>query len=232
MRQTGAKGIALIKEFEGFMGEAYFDPVGVLTIGYGSTHGVKEGDVITEPEASERLRKELVMYERAVFAACSLEPNQNAFDAMVSFCYNVGAANFRKSTVLKAHNSGNFQAAARAFGLWNKAGGMVFPGLTRRRAAEAALYLEPPQEFGRDPMPQQIDPERPMTASTINRAGIAAAGTTTLAATVEVAQQVSTLKQILGDAEVWLVPLLLVAVVGLIGFIIWERVQQRRNGWS
>lgn len=228
--KTGPKGLNLITEFEGFRGDAYFDPVGVLTIGFGSTHNVKEGDAITRDQALDRLVRELGMYENAVGQACTVEPTQHQFDAMVSFCYNVGPANFRKSTVLKAHNNGDFQAAARAFSLWNKAGGKVWPGLTRRRAAEAALYLSP--LAGELAMPQQIDPERPMTASTINRAGIAAAGTTTLAATVEVAQQVSTLKQILGDAEVWLVPLLLVAVVGLIGYIIWERVRTRREGWA
>jgi lysozyme len=232
MMKTGPKGIALIKSFEGFRADAYLDPVGVKTIGYGSTLGVELGQSITEAEASARLVRELAAYERAVSAACTVEPNPNEFDAMVSFCYNVGPANFRKSSVLRAHNNGDNQAAARAFALWNRAGNRVFRGLTRRRAAEAALYLEPEREFGRDAMPQQVDPERPMTASTINRASIAAGGTTALAATIEVAHQVNTVKSLTEDLGTWLVPGLLVLVLALLGYIVWERVNMRRQGWS
>lgn len=132
------------------------------------------------------------------------------------------------SSVIKAHNRGDHQAAARAFSLWNKAGGKVWPGLTRRRAAEAALYLsgEPVE------MPQAVEPERPMTASTINRAGVVAGGTAAVATVAETARTVADVKysaQSLGD---WLVPVLLLAVVGLCAYIVWERVKVRREGWS
>ena len=98
----------------------------------------------------------------------------------------------QRSSVIKAHRRGDYQAAARAFGLWTKAGGKVWPGLTRRRAAEAALYLEPMPDDVSDPvegpaqaMPQVVEPERPMAASTINRAGVVAGGTAAVA-TVEI----------------------------------------------
>jgi lysozyme len=85
--------------------------------------------------------------ERAVERLCTLKPNQNQFDAMVSLVYNIGEGGFAKSSVLKAHNAGDFQGAAKAFLLWNKArvaGELqVVKGLSDRRAREAALYLEP-----------------------------------------------------------------------------------------
>src|SRR5574343_64526 len=145
--KTSERGIKLITQFEGFRAKAYLDVVNVWSIGYGFTKGVKEGDTITRSEAATRLKRELVEYEDGVLAACTRKPNQNQFDAFVCFAFNVGVAGFRRSSVLKAHNRGDDQAAARAFGLWNKAtiNGVKqsIPGLTRRRAAEAALYLEP-----------------------------------------------------------------------------------------
>jgi lysozyme len=81
-------------------------------------------------------------------------------------------------------------------------------------------------------LPQQVDPERPMAASTINRAGVVAGGTAAVATVAETARTVADVKysaQALGD---WLVPILLLAVVGLCGYIVWERVKQRKGGWA
>ena len=94
-------------------------------------------------QAEARLITELLGYEQAVLSGCTLEPNQNQLDAMCSLAWNIGIAGLLRSTVLKCHNRGDAQSASRAFGLWNKAGGREWAGLTRRRAAEAALYLEP-----------------------------------------------------------------------------------------
>lgn len=232
--KTSNKGLSLIVQFEGFRGEAYRDVVGVVTIGFGFTKGVKMGDKMTLAEARDRLRNEIVEYEQGVLSACTRPPNQNQFDAFVCFAFNVGVAGFRKSSVLKAHNRGDFQAAARAFGLWNKAGGKVWPGLTRRRAAEAALYLEPvePEAVAEPEMPQAVEPERPMTASTINRASVAAGTTATLAAAGEALQTVQGVRYGLQGLEGWIVPALLVFVVALCGYIVWERFNQRRGGWA
>lgn len=234
--KTSQKGIDLIKQFEGFRSKAYRDVVGVWTIGYGSTKNVKEGDTITREEAEARLRNELVEYEQHVTAACHVAPNQNQFDALVSFCFNVGPGNLRKSSVIKAHNRGDFQAAARAFALWNKAGGKVWPGLTRRRAAEAALYLEPVEEY-RDEgaqyeMPQRIDPERPMAQSQIVRASTVAGGTAALAAASETVRIVSDIKYGLTSLGNWLVPILLLVTVAAVGWAIYERLRQRKEGWA
>lgn len=233
--KTSERGVGLIVKFEGFRAQAYIPvPGDVPTIGFGFTKGVKMGDTMTMFEAKERLKKELVEYERGVLSACTHQPNQNQFDALVCFAFNVGVDGLKKSSVIKAHNRLDYQAAARAFGLWNKAGGKVYAGLTRRRAAEAALYLEPvaQEEVEQPEMPQRIDEERPMTASTINQASVVAGGTATVAAvtqTLQAVNQVKTEVTTLGD---WLVPALLFAVVGLAGYIVYQRWVQRRDGWA
>lgn len=214
------------------------------TCGYGATEGVTADTTMTREQADAALAAHLLQYEAAVRRACTLLPTQPQFDAMVSLCYNIGPAGFARSTVVKAHNRGDTQAAARAFALWNKAGGRVLPGLTRRRALEAAMYLEPaPQlaahiEQGAQPLhpdeppPQAIDPERPMHASQINRAGVVAGGTAAVATVAETARTVADVKysaMALGD---WLVPVLLLAVALLCAYIVWERIKQRREGWA
>ena len=226
--KTSQRGIDLITQFEGFRADAYQDVVGVWTIGYGFTLGVQPGDKITKAQALKRLAHELESYEAAVTRACKIEPTQNQFDALVCFAFNVGAAGMAKSSVIKAHNRGDTQAAARAFGLWNKAGGKVWPGLTRRRAAEAALYLE---DAG-DDMPQAVESEKPMTSSTINRASVAAGGTAVVATVAETARTVADVKASAEDLGAWLVPALLIVVIALCGYIVWERVKQRRGGWA
>lgn len=237
--KTSARGVRLITDFEGFRATAYEDVVGVWSIGYGFTKGVKRGDKMTRAAADARLRSELVEYEQGVMRACTNQPNQNQFDALVCFAFNVGVAGMARSSVIKAHNRGDFQAAARAFGLWNKAGGKVWPGLTRRRAAEAALYLElvpdevsDPAEGPVDEMPQRVDPERPMMESTINRAGVVAGGTAAVATVAETARTVADVKYSVASLGDWLVPILLLAVVALCGYIVWERIQQRKGGWA
>lgn len=226
--RTSFVGRDFIKKHEGFRSEAYQDIVGVWTIGYGFTKDVKPGDSITEEDAERRLIEELARYEDAVFEATKGKVTQSQFDALVSFAFNVGIKGMQNSSVIKAHLRGDYDAAARAFGLWNKAGGRVVNGLTRRRAAEAAMYLKDmPQD-----MPQAVDPERPMTASTINRGAAAAGATATVAAVTEATRLVADVKHATDDLGVWLVPVLLIAVVGLCGYIVWERVKQRKGGWS
>lgn len=234
------QSIDKLKQLEGFRAKAYIPvPGDVPTVGYGFTQGVQLGDVMTRAEADARLVEELRPYETAVWQGCTNAPNQNQFDAMVLLCFNIGIAGFKRSTVLKAHNRGDHQAAARAFALWNKSGGKVYAGLTRRRAEEAALYLTPVPGDASNPaqgpdleMPQRIDAERPMTASTINRASVVAGSTAAVATVAETARTVADVKysaQSLGD---WLVPALLVCVVLLCGYVVWERITQRREGWA
>lgn len=237
--KTSSKGVRLICEFEGFRTKAYLDPVGIPTIGYGFTEGVALGDTMTQYAAQQRMGRELVKYEHGVRAACNVPPNQNQFDALVCFAWNVGIAGMASSSVIKAYNRMDMPAAARAFALWNKAGGKVFAGLTRRRAAEAALFLEPITDSSGAPidstaltMPQKVDPESSMTASPINRAGVVAGGTATIATVSEVVNSVGYLKRGVSDLQDWIVPLLLIVSIGAVGYIVHMRWQQRKGGWA
>jgi len=144
--KTGSRGLALIKQYEGLRLEAYQDSVGIWTIGYGHTAQAGPpkpgaGMRITRLEAEAILARDLVEYERAVDEVVTRPPKQNQFDAMVSLCFNIGPGNFTRSSVARAFNIGEESRAAEAFLAWNKAGGRVLPGLTRRRAAEKRLFL-------------------------------------------------------------------------------------------
>jgi len=139
--KTGQKGIDLIKSFEGFRAEAYLCPANVWTIGYGHTKYAKKGMLISEEQATVFLQDDLKNAENTVNAH-NLSLNQNQFDALVSFVFNCGSGNFLKSTLLKMLrvnvNSANISVELLK---WNKGGGRVLNGLTRRRKAESILYF-------------------------------------------------------------------------------------------
>ena len=144
--KINAAGLDLIKRWEGLRLTAYKDIVGVWTIGYGHTAAAgapapKAGMKITAQEAEDTLKRDLAQYEKAVTKALSIVPSANQFAAMVSLCYNIGPANFAKSSVVKLLNVGKPREAADAFLLWNKAGGKVLKGLTARREDERKLFL-------------------------------------------------------------------------------------------
>ena len=139
--KTSLKGIALIKEYEGLRLGAYLCSAGVLTIGYGHTGGVKEGDLITEQKAEQLLQDDLKKFENGVLRLVRVPLAQNQFDALVSFAFNLGVGNLGKSTLLKMLNDRDYKGAAGQFIRWNKAAGKELAGLTRRRLAESALFL-------------------------------------------------------------------------------------------
>lgn len=138
--KIGPAGIKLIKEFEGCRLNAYLDAVGVPTIGYGSTEGVTIGDTITQEEADALLLEDLERFEKCVTEMVKVPIDQNAFDALVSFAFNLGCGALKGSTLLRLLNAGDHPAAAKQFVRWNKAGDKVLAGLTRRRAAEEKLF--------------------------------------------------------------------------------------------
>lgn len=141
--KTGARGLALIKEFEGCELEAYQDVVGVWTIGYGHTGADVDPDLyITQAVADELLARDLARFEAGVSRMAKVPLTQNEFDALVSFSFNLGLANLAGSTLLRLLNAGQKVAAAAEFPRWNRAGGRVLAGLTRRRVAEQSLFLE------------------------------------------------------------------------------------------
>ena len=134
-------GIALIKKWEGFRAQAYLDPVGVWTIGYGHTHGVKPGHTITEQQALQLLELEVQEYANAVKRLVTVPVNQNQFNALTSFAYNVGVGALSQSTLLELLNQRQYQAAADQFLRWVKGGGQTLPGLVSRRQDERKLFL-------------------------------------------------------------------------------------------
>jgi lysozyme len=147
--KTGERGLKLIKEFEGCKLKAYQCPAGVWTIGIGSTH-YGDGTPVTknrtlpnEGAAMALLAATIGQYEKAVNAT-GVELTQNEYDALVCLCYNIGAGNFFKSTLVKMLKAGDDKAEiAQQFLRWDKSGGKPLAGLTRRRNAEAELFLTP-----------------------------------------------------------------------------------------
>ena len=145
--KTSSKGKAIIKQYEGFRAKPYLCPANVPTIGYGATYyldgrKVKLSDpAISESDADKLLDKMLVKYEDAVNRYVQVPMTQNQFDALVSFCYNLGQENLRNSTLLKKLNNKDYNGAADQFLRWNKANGKVLAGLTKRRTDERKLFL-------------------------------------------------------------------------------------------
>lgn len=138
--KVSQKCIDLVKQCEGCKLTSYQDSVGVWTIGYGRTTGVTKGQTITQKQADSFLLQELEQFGKAVASLVKVLINQNQFDALVCFTYNVGVGSLKKSTLLKLLNAGNFTEAAQQFLVWNKAGGKVLPGLSKRRALEKSLF--------------------------------------------------------------------------------------------
>lgn len=132
------KGIALIKQFEGCRLSAYKCPAGAWTIGYGHTGNVTEGQTITQTYADALLRSDLTKYEQKVAKYSQYSWNQNEFDALVSFAYNVGSID-----QLTANGTRSRSIIADKILLYNKASGKVLVGLVKRRNAERELFLTP-----------------------------------------------------------------------------------------
>lgn len=224
--QISPRGAALIQSFENCLEAAgkglfkpYYCPAGVLTIGWGHTNDngrkFKEGDVWTKGECDAEFRADMRRFEKAVQRRVKVALTQSQFDALVSFTYNCGEGNLARSGLLRKVNAKDFEGAADEFAKWNRGGGKVLRGLTRRRAAEAALFREGNHEDIRasyraevrqDPepelMPQGVDvPDgtpRKMTTSKIGNAqiGIGAAGAAEAASAVKDAiDQANSVKQ-------------------------------------
>lgn len=152
MRHINDKGLALVKEFEGCELEAYLCSTGVWTIGYGHTLSAAPGMLIDETKAERLLREDLRNAEESVDQLVTVPINSNQFSALVSLAFNIGVfvalgeeerSAFERSTLLKMLNAGaEAETIAAQFLRWNKVGDEESPGLTRRRHAERALFLE------------------------------------------------------------------------------------------
>lgn len=147
MMNIGKLAIELIKKYEGFSASPYLCPAKIPTIGYGNTYyedgrKVKMSDPpISAARAESLLQMVLQRYEAAVNRYVQVPLNQAQFDALVSFAYNVGNEALRTSTLLQRLNKGDYTGAANQFLRWNRAGGRVLAGLSRRRNDERSLFL-------------------------------------------------------------------------------------------
>lgn len=227
----GAAGLSLIKSFEGCRLEAYLDTLAnppVWTVGWGQTGPhITKGTVWTQSRADDEFARTVRGVAAAVLARCAVTPNANQIAAMTSLAYNIGMSNFSRSSVLRLHNAGEFAASAAAFGMWNKAGGRVRAGLTRRRAAEAALYLTPMAEEAQTTrgVPEVKDP-----AIGSSLPAIAAGAGAVMTGAQQVVAQASTVWD--GLSAMGISPHILLAVLGTlaIGSLAWFVVDAyRRN---
>ncbi len=137
-------GLGLTKQFEGCRLTAYRDSGGVLTIGYGHIGpDVRVGMTITSLQAEELLQSDVASAVACVNELVTTTINQNQFDALVDFTFNLGCGNLKASKLLQYVNKRNFAQAATEFPRWNEAGGKEVDGLTRRRQAEMELFNTP-----------------------------------------------------------------------------------------
>lgn len=230
--RTSSDGLGLIKQFEGERLHAYLCPAGVWTIGYGHTDAagpprVTPGLVITKADAEQILRRDLRKYEDAVDDAVTVPLKQHQFDALVSLCFNIGPEAFRKSSLVKKLNRGEYDAVPAALMAWNKAKGRELPGLTRRRRAEAALWRKIDDSAPAEPEDTAVTPDAPKPKKSIvqsREANTAAlAGTTAaIAAAGEASGHLKATSESLG------VPVLVVfVVIALACAAIWWFRKQR-----
>lgn len=131
----------MIKKHEALRLRAYMPtPNDVPTIGWGHTRGVKMGDVITEKQAQKFFEQDTAWAVKAVNNMVKVKLNQNQFDALVSWVFNVGETNARASTLVRQLNTGDYEAVRRELPRWNKQKGKVLRGLVKRRAEEVELF--------------------------------------------------------------------------------------------
>ena len=134
------EGKALIKKFEGCKLDSYRCSANVATIGYGHTKDVSDGDTCTQEEADQMLAEDLEEFESYVDKLVTVDLEQNQFDALVAWTFNLVPTNFISSTLLRVLNEGKHENVPSEMRRWNKAGGETLEGLIRRREAEGLLW--------------------------------------------------------------------------------------------
>lgn len=143
--EVSQKGVDLVKKWEGLKLDAYIDPVGVVTIGYGTTRingqPVRMGTKISKEQAEYLLKKDIEEHASTIFNFVTVPLNQNQYDALASFQYNLGSNILANSTLLTYINNREWKKAAEKMKEYNKGGGQVLQGLVNRRNEEAALFL-------------------------------------------------------------------------------------------
>lgn len=232
--------VRLVAESEACVLKAYKCSANTWTIGWGETEGITPDMVWTEEQADSTFNRELNKFANQVSALTTEYASPNQLGAMTSLAYNIGINGFKRSTVLRAHNAGDHEAASRAFHLWNKArvNGALVPlrGLTARRAAESALYLAPDANDPPEKSVQAVEAESTLTQSSITKSGMTtiAAGSLTGAAAIfdGLSPLVAQAKELATTLS--LNPLLVLAavLVGAGASSIYWRYKQRQQGWA
>lgn len=241
---VSTRGRDLIKSFEGCRLEAYRDQANVATIGVGHTQGVLMGQKIDQATADQYFERDIDDFAMRVKACLTREPTQEQFDALCSLAFNIGVAGFKGSTVCAKFNAGDDIAAANAFGLWNKMrvnGALIeSPGLTHRRAAEKALYLEGVPKESAVALAEVVPEAKPLSESGTRRGaqvGVWAGGLTAVTALVQQAQDFLMNIPWAGSVFQWMVAYnpkvvggLAVAIVGAALYVGYRRWQDREHG--
>jgi len=233
------EGVDMIADTEGLRLTAYQCQAGVWTIGWGETDGVSPGDKWTKKQADKLLCEGILERSEAVLVACKVAPGEHELAALTSFAYNYGG--WKTSTVLRAHNTGDKLAAARAFGLVNKFTDpktkqlVVSRGLTARRARESAMYLTPDGDVKRLSV-QAVESESNLVKSPIGQAGVVTAVGGALTTAMQFSEPLKTVVQNVSEASVAvninpaLSVGLLILAVGLV--VVYWRWKQRQQGWA
>lgn len=221
---------------------AYLCDAGVWTCGWGETAGVRPGMRWTQEQADARFLASLTEYAAAVDDMTVVPTSMEQKGALVSLAYNIGLAGLRGSTVMRLHNKADFEGAARAFGLWNKArkDGVLraHPVLTARRMTEAALYLRQDPELSPPVGVQAVVGESKLAQSPIAQGGALTIGAGALGVLGEAKEFLGPVGETAGKAKMlivetlgfpgWVLPLLLVVAGASVVFWRWK---QRRHGW-
>ena len=187
----------LLKKFEGCKLKAYHCPAGVCTIGYGHTSAagapqVVDGMTITQAQAEDILKRDIVKYEVAVMDLVKVKLTQNQFDVLVDFAYNAGVGALKSSTLLKKVNAGKFDDVPAELMKWTKGGGKVLPGLVRRRQA-AVVWWNADEDQPDDHQDHRAEPDAPpkrtMADSKQGNAALLTAGLGSVGVAKEIAAQ-------------------------------------------
>jgi lysozyme len=231
------EGLSLIRRSEGFRASAYRDAAGVWTIGFGHTSEagpprVRSGTRITRKEAMAILARDVETFANGVRGLLKRELAPAQFTALVSFAYNVGLTNFRRSSVLTAVNAGDFDAVPRRLQLWVKCRGRILPGLVNRRAAEAAMFVAE-TSASHDPLPPAPieEPIEPISGTPLRHSSTGMAALLSGAAGL-----VSSLAASLGEVTEAAVrsPIVIAATLVILAAALWiireRRLKSREDG--
>lgn len=253
-------GVLMLADLEKLTFEPYVCPAGVPTNGWGETDGVTmDMKPWTKAIADQRFVESVAERAGVIKRLVTVPLNPNQLAALVILVYNIGEGNFTTSTVRRALNKGDYESAARAFGLFNQAENPktgkkeVMPGLTARRAHEKALFLTPVPEDGPSASPQVVAAESTPAKSPINIGGAVSVGSGALGllttvgdqadkakaavdqvtgATTTVVQATTGIRGVLAEFDVTPVEVFggLSLIAGVV--VMWYRTKQRQGGWA